>query len=151
MSRDLAHPRAPRHRAAWALLAAAAIAAPALAQVRAPEPTPRQAEQAQWRNPPAPVAPAVRPAAGQDPQLRQAQQRVDAQRNAVEAERRHADRLRTLPAAGTPSTQEALSTQRDQQAAQRRVQALQRERDAAAQDARVREAQRQAQPVPTRP
>ncbi|WP_024889911.1 hypothetical protein [Luteimonas huabeiensis] len=142
MRRDPARLR----RAAWMLLAASA-STPVLAQVRAPEPTPRQAEQAQWRAPPT-VAPAVRPAVAQDPQVRQAQQRVEAQRNAVEAQRRHADRLRALPAAATPSTQDTLSVQREQQAAQRRMQALQRERDAAQQDARVREAQRQARPLP---
>lgn len=120
------------------------------AQVRTPEPMPRQAEQAQWRDPrPTDPPPAVRPR-GTDIRVDNAQRRLDAQRATMTRDRQHADRLRAL-GAPTPDRLSELATQRQQQAEARQRAGLQQERDAAARDARLREGRQPARQATPRP
>jgi len=119
-----------------ALLFAAGTVPAVGAQVRAPEPMPRQVEAPVLQLPP-PVPAHVRPALG-EPRVRQAQDQLDARRRVVEAERQHRQRMQTLGA--TPPPQQAeLADARRQQADARRDAALLQERERAAREARARE------------
>jgi len=129
---DVARRRAP----VLALLVAAGTVHAAGAQVRAPEPMPRQVEAPVLQLPP-PVPAHVRPVMG-EPRVRQAQDQLDSRRRVVEAERQHRQRMQTLGA--TPPPQQAeLADARRQQADARRDALLLQEREKAAREARARE------------
>ncbi|WP_166815900.1 hypothetical protein [Luteimonas yindakuii] len=113
-----------------------AVASSAGAQVRAPEPMPRQVEATRLQVPP-PVPAHVRPALA-DPRVRQAQDRLDTRRRVLASEHQHEQRLRTIGA--TPRVQESeLAASRLREADARSDAALLREREAALREARARE------------
>lgn len=128
-----------RPQAAVIVAAACLTIAPvAGAQVRSPEPMPRQVDAARVALPP-PTPAHVRPVLA-DPRVRQAQDRLDTRRRVTESERGHAQRMQALGA--TPQVQETRqASERLQQAEARREAALLRERDAAVREARARELQ----------
>lgn len=135
MSRHMHVFRHPYRAAAVLILGIGAWSAGA-AQVRAPEPMPRQVEGARLQTPPPPPA-HVRPALT-DPRVRQAQDRLDTRRRVIQSDRQHEQRLQRLGA--TPQVSEAeLAASRLREADARRDAALLREREAAVREARARE------------
>ncbi|MCD9046275.1 MULTISPECIES: hypothetical protein [unclassified Luteimonas] len=124
------------HRVAATLFLGVTAWSSAGAQVRAPEPMPRQVEGTRLQTPPPPPA-HVRPALT-DPRVRQAQDRLDTRRRVIESDRQHEQRLQTLGA--TPQARETeLAASRLREADARRDAALLREREAAVREARARE------------
>ncbi|PJJ99152.1 hypothetical protein CO641_06005 [Lysobacteraceae bacterium NML91-0213] len=121
-------------RAIAALVLGSGAWSVAQAQVRAPEPMPRQVQGTPLQTPP----PAhVRPVLT-DPRVRQAQDRLDTRRRVIESDRQHEQRLQALGAA--PQARESeLAASRLREADARRDAALLREREAAAREARGRE------------